>query len=151
MTSKKTINSSHIETLLSCPFVHHVRGRCEKFRINFSLSLTSDCLCLSDGDTTDGFFDPPTRHSPGILCLSVAGKELSEIYHTLAHEFCHLEQWVRDDALWVKWMKRSSRKSTIALEKLTEEEALEMLKKWDLFDDSMEIRKTKYLRRLENL
>ena len=151
MTSKKTINSSHIETLLSCPFVHHVRGRCEKFRINFSLSLTSDCLCLSDGDTTDGFFDPPTRHSPGILCLSVAGKELSEIYHTLAHEFCHLEQWVRDDALWVKWMKRSSRKSTIALEKLTEEEALEMLKKWNLFDDSMEIRKTKYLRRLENL
>jgi hypothetical protein len=151
MTSKKTINSSHIETLLSCPFVHHVRGRCEKFRINFSLSLSSDCLCLSDGDTTDGFFDPPTRHSPGILCLSVAGKELSEIYHTLAHEFCHLEQWVRDDALWVKWMKRSSRKSTIALEKLTEEEALEMLKKWNLFDDSMEIRKTKYLRRLENL
>ena len=151
MTSKKTINSSHIETLLSCPFVHHVRRRCEKFRINFSLSLTSDCLCISDGDTTDGFFDPPTRHSPGTLCLSVAGKELSEIYHTLAHEFCHLEQWVRDDALWVKWMKRSSRKSTIALEKLTEEEALEMLKKWNLFDDSMEIRKTKYLRRLENL
>ena len=151
MTSKKTINSSHIETLLSCPFVHHVRGRCEKFRINFSLSLSSDCLCLSDGDTTDGFFDPPTRHSPGILCLSVAGKELSEIYHTLAHEFCHLEQWVRDDALWVKWMKRSSRKSTIALEKLTEEEALEMLKKWNLFNESMEMRKTKYLRRLENL
>ena len=93
----------------------------------------------------------PLVTTPGTLCLSVAGKELSEIYHTLAHEFCHLEQWVRDDALWVKWMKRSSRKSTIALEKLTEEEALEMLKKWNLFDDSMEIRKTKYLRRLENL
>ena len=151
MTSKKTINSSHIETLLSCPFVHHVRKRCEKFRINFSLSLSSDCLCISDGDATDGFFDPPTRHSPGTLCLSVVGKELSEIYHTLAHEFCHLEQWVRDDALWVKWMKRSSRKATLALEKLTEEEAIEMLKKWNLFDESMEIRKTKYLRRLENL
>jgi len=151
MTSKKTINSSHIETLLSCPFVHHVRKRCEKFRINFSLSLTSDCLCLSDGDTTDGFFDPPTRTSPGTLCLSVMGKELSEIYHTLAHEFCHLEQWVRDDALWVKWMKRSTRKATLSLERRTEEEALEMLKYWNLFDDSMEIRKTKYLRRLENL
>jgi hypothetical protein len=151
MSTKKSINSSHIETLLSCPFVYHVRRRCEKFRINFSLSLTSDCLCLSDGDTTDGFFDPPSRLSPGTLCLSVAGKDLSEIYHTLAHEFCHLEQWVRDDEVWIKWMKRSSRKSTIALEKLTEEEALEMLKKWDLFDDSMEIRKTKYLRRLENL
>lgn len=151
MKSKKTINSSHIETLLSCPFVHHVRGRCEKFRINFSLSLTSDCLCLSDGDTTDGFFDPPSRTSPGTLCLSVMGKELSEIYHTLAHEFCHLEQWVRDDALWVKWIKRSSRKATLALERQTEEEALEMLQKWYLFDDSMEIRKNKYLRRLENL
>ena len=29
--------------------------------------------------------------------------------------------------------------------------AIEMLKKWNLFDDSMEIRKTKYLRRLESL
>ena len=150
MTSKKTINSSHIETLLSCPFVHHVRRRCEKFRINFSLSLTSDCLCLSDGDTTDGFFDPPSRTTPGTLCLSVAGKDLSEIYHTLAHEFSHLEQWVRDDALWFKLMKRSSRKSTLALERRTEEEALEMLKRWNLYDDSMLDRMNKYLRRLEN-
>ena len=88
--------------------------------------MTSDCLCISDGDTTDGFFDPPSRTTPGTLCLSVAGKDLSEIYHTLAHEFSHLEQWVRDDALWVKWMKRSSRKSTLALERQTEEEALEI-------------------------
>jgi hypothetical protein len=79
------------------------------------------------------------------------GKELSEIYHTLAHEFCHLEQWVRDDALWVKWMKRSTRKATLSLEKRTEEEALEMLKRWNLYDDSMLDRKNKYLRRLENL
>jgi hypothetical protein len=48
-------------------------------------------------------------------------------------------------------MKRSTRKATLALEKLTEEEAIEMLKYWNLFDESMEIRKTKYLRRLENL
>ena len=47
-------------------------------------------------------FDPPSRTTPGTLCLSVAGKDLSG-YHTLAHEFSHLEQWVRDDALWVKW------------------------------------------------
>ena len=106
------------------------------------LSLSSDCLCISDGDTTDGFIDS-TRHFPVRFVSPLPVKIMRFII--LAHEFCHLEQWVRDDALWVKWMKRSSRKSTIALEKLTEEEALEMLKKWNLFDDSMEIRKTKYL------
>jgi hypothetical protein len=57
-------------------------------------------------------------------------------------------QWYEDDPIYKDWEKKSNEENTYKLEADTERRALEMLKEWNLYDDSAKERSDKYLRTL---
>ena len=71
--------------------------RCEKFNILFMIS--PDREIYRDGEPCDGFFEAPEKGNSGILALCI-GKDLSQVLHTLAHEFSHVMQWYEDDPIY---------------------------------------------------
>ena len=127
------------------PFVVFVKKRCEKFNILFMISPDRDIY--RDGEPCDGFFEAPEKGNSGVLALCI-GKDLSQVLHTLAHEFSHVMQWYEDDPIYKDWEKKSNEENTYKLEADTERRALEMLKEWNLYDDSAKERSDKYLRTL---
>ena len=44
-------------------------------------------------------FEAPEKGNSGLLALCI-GKELSQVLHTLAHEFSHVMQWYEDDPIY---------------------------------------------------
>jgi len=140
---KKPVTESKGEEFFSLPFVVFVKKRCEKFNILFMIS--PDREIYRDGEPCDGFFEAPEKGNSGILALCI-GKDLSQVLHTLAHEFSHVMQWYEDDPIYKDWEKKSNEENIYKLEADTERRALEMLKEWNLYTDEAKERSDKYLR-----
>jgi len=69
----------------------------------------------------------------GELCVA-AGMSKDKFFHTLAHEYVHFLQWFSDDPLYRA--SRDDARDYYALEKVTEESAIEILDQWGLIPDS---------------
>lgn len=130
----------------SLPFVLYVMSKCKKFNVNFLIS--PDSIVIRGGEPCDGFFEASEKGESGFLVVCT-GKDLSEVLHTLAHEFSHLMQWYEDDPLYLAWDKRDSEENTLKLEIDAERRALLLLNEWDIFDEKAQERSDKYIRTLK--
>lgn len=130
----------------SLPFVLYVMSKCKKFNVNFLIS--PDSIVIRGGEPCDGFFEAPEKGESGFLVVCI-GKDLSEVLHTLAHEFSHLMQWYEDDPLYIAWDKRDSEENSLKLEIDAERRALLLLNEWDIFDEKAQERSDKYIRTLK--
>lgn len=63
--------------------------------------------------------------TPGQLRVAVGGRRTSDWLYTLAHEYAHFLQWMRDDPIWKE-------KDYLTLEKQTEAEALHLCRQFKL-------------------
>jgi|TARA_R100001460_G_scaffold5420_2_gene15044 hypothetical protein len=130
----------------SLPFVLYVMSKCKKFNVNFLIS--PDSIVIRGGEPCDGFFEASEKGESGFLVVCT-GKDLSEVLHTLAHEFSHLMQWYEDDPLYLAWDKRDSEENSLKLEIDAERRALLLLNEWDIFDEKAQERSDKYIRTLK--
>ena len=110
-------------------FVAFVRKQLSKCRVDLNMSASKKSL---SGDY--GMFVEPNG-----MCwrgeLSVArGLSGDQKYHTLAHEYAHFLQWFGDDPLYRG--SRDDARDYHALEAITEETALELLREWGLIPES---------------
>jgi hypothetical protein len=121
-------------------------SKCKKFNVNFMIS--PDSIVIRGGEPCDGFFEAPEKGESGFLVVCI-GKDLSEVLHTLAHEFSHLMQWYEDDPLYLAWDKRDSEENSLKLEIDAERRALLLLNEWDIFDEKAQERSDKYIRTLK--
>jgi len=106
-------------------FIRTVRSQCIKCNVRFTLS--SGYQVNAGGERCQGYFIEPwhTRGHRGQLRVAIGGRRTSDWLYTLAHEYAHFLQWMRDDPIW--WET-----DYLTLEKQTESEALELCKTFKL-------------------
>ena len=107
-------------------FVAFVRKQLNKCGIKLNLRASKKHL---DGDY--GMFCEPDHGAE--LCVA-SGMSRDKFFHTLAHEYVHFLQWCADDPLYRA--SRDDARDYYALEKVTEESALEILHQWGLIPES---------------
>jgi len=106
-------------------FLNTVRSQCKK--CNVRLTLSSGYEVNGGGERCQGYFIEPwhRKGQRGQLRVAVGGRKASDWLYTLAHEYAHFQQWMRDDPIW--WEQ-----DYLTLERQTEREALELCKKFKL-------------------
>lgn len=106
-------------------FIRTVRSQCIKCNVRFTLS--SGYQVNAGGERCQGYFIEPwhTRGHRGQLRVATGGRRTSDWLYTLAHEYAHFLQWMRDDPIW-------GERDYLTLETQTEREALELCKKFKL-------------------
>lgn len=106
-------------------FIRTVRSQCIKCNVRFTLS--SGYKVNAGGERCQGYFIEPwhTRGHRGQLRVAIGGRRTSDWLYTLAHEYAHFLQWMRDDPIW-------GEQDYLTLETQTEREALELCKKFKL-------------------
>ncbi len=106
-------------------FLKTVRSQCKKCNVRFTLSGGYEVN--GGGERCQGYFIEPwhQRGHPGELRVAVGGRRTSDWLYTLAHEYAHFLQWMRDDPIYRE-------KDYVALETQTEAEALELCRKFKL-------------------
>ena len=107
-------------------FLAFIRKQLTKCGVKLNLRASKKHL---DGDY--GMFCEPDNG--GELCVA-AGMSKDKFFHTLAHEYVHFLQWFSDDPLYRA--SRDDARDYYALEKVTEESAIEILDQWGLIPDS---------------
>ncbi len=116
-------------TYMKNPRVQHflktVRSQCKKCNVRFTLS--SGYEVNADGERCQGYFTEPwhSRGQHGELRVAIGGRRTSDWLYTLAHEYAHFLQWMRDDPIYRE-------KDYLTLEQQTEREALELCKTFKL-------------------
>jgi hypothetical protein len=106
-------------------FLQTVRVQCKKCNVRFTLS--SGYRVNTGGERCQGYFIEPWHrkgHS-GQLRVATGGRRTSDWLYTLAHEYAHFLQWMRDDPIYRE-------RDYLTLERHTEREALELCKKFKL-------------------
>jgi hypothetical protein len=90
-------------------------------------TLSSGYQVNGGGERCQGYFIEPWHrkgHS-GQLRVATGGRRTSDWLYTLAHEYAHFQQWMRDDPIYRE-------RDYLTLEKHTEREALELCKQFKL-------------------
>lgn len=84
-------------------FVAHVKQECGKHRVKFKVSKGKYLREIQNGKafTCSGYFDSENK------VLAVAGGH-AMFLEILAHEYCHLTQWVEQCPAWVDLEKNNS-------------------------------------------
>ena len=106
-------------------FLKTVRSQCRKTNVRFSLSPGYEVN--SDGERCQGYFLEPD-HPKGVrgeLRVAIGGRRPSDWLYTLAHEYAHFLQWMRDDPIFRE-------RDYMTLEVATEREALELCRSFKL-------------------
>jgi len=110
-------------------FTAFIRKQLRKCGIEVNLRASRKYL---DGDY-GMFVEPEDGWVVGELAVA-GGMSKDKFFHTLAHEYVHFLQWFADDPLYRA--SRDDARDYYALEKVTEESALEILQQWGLIPDS---------------
>ena len=106
-------------------FLQTVRVQCKKCNVRFTLS--SGYEVNGGGERCQGYFIEPWHRKGhrGQLRVAVGGRRTSDWLYTLAHEYAHFLQWMRDDPIW-------GEQDYLTLEKQTEAEALDLCRQFKL-------------------
>ena len=106
-------------------FLKTVRVQCKKCNVRFTLSGGYEVN--GGGERCQGYFIEPwhQRGHQGELRVAVGGRRTSDWLYTLAHEYAHFLQWMRDDPIF-------NEKDYYTLEEATEREALEICREFKL-------------------
>ena len=106
-------------------FLKTVRSQCKKCNVRFTLSSVYEVN--GGGERCQGYFIEPWHRKghPGQLRVAVGGRRTSDWLYTLAHEYAHFLQWMRDDPIW-------GERDYLTLEKQTEAEALDLCRQFKL-------------------
>jgi hypothetical protein len=106
-------------------FLRTVRSQCKKCNVRFTLS--SGYEVNSDGERCQGYFLEPwhSKGHHGELRVAVGGRRPADWLYTLAHEYAHFLQWMRDDPVYRE-------RDYYTLEVATEREALELCRQFKL-------------------
>jgi len=130
-------------------FIRTIRSECRKCNIRFVLSTGYQINTL-EAERCQGIFEPPdhtaksTAAARGALKVATGGRRTSEWLFSLAHEYAHFRQWMRDDPVF-------NEPDYYTLEAATEAEALEICCEFRLPIPRRVLLKEKknYLRRLK--
>ena len=106
-------------------FLRTVRSQCRKCNVRFTLSPGYEVN--GGGERCQGYFVEPDhrRGDHGELRVATAGRKTSDWLFTVAHEYAHFLQWMRDDPIWRE-------KDYFTFEMATEAEALNLCKTFKL-------------------
>lgn len=106
-------------------FITTIRSQCRKCNVRFSLSKGYEVNI--DGERVQGYFQEPvhSRYAHGILRVGIGARRTSDWLYTLAHEYAHFLQWMRDDPIF-------DTPHYYDLEAQTETEALEICREFKL-------------------
>jgi hypothetical protein len=106
-------------------FLHTVRSQCRKCNVRFTLSPGYEVN--GGGERCQGYFVEPDhrRGVHGELRVATGGRKTSDWLFTVAHEYAHFLQWMRDDPIWRE-------KDYFTFEMATETEALALCKSFKL-------------------
>lgn len=106
-------------------FLKTVRSQCRKCNVRFTLSPGYEVN--SGGERCQGYFVEPwhSKGHHGELRVAIGGRRASDWLFTLAHEYAHFLQWMRDDPIWRE-------KDYYTLEAQTEAEALDICREFKL-------------------
>ncbi len=126
-------------------FIAHVEATCKKHKVRFLLAK-GKTVDQGDGLGCSGFFDDEDM----VLAVACGHKDWLGI---LAHEFCHMLQWIADDPLWInsgekmcewywEWVFGSTERSKdktdracraqLAVELGCEQRAVRLMRRWKL-------------------
>ena len=111
-------------------FIRTIRSQCRKCNIRFVLSKGNQINTL-DGERCLGIFEPPNHNAKytaaarGALKVATGGRRNSEWLFSLAHEYAHFLQWMRDDPIWRE-------RDYYTLEEATETQAIEICREFKL-------------------
>ncbi len=106
-------------------FLRTVRSQCRKCNVRFTLSPGYEVN--GGGERCQGYFVEPDhrRGDHGELRVATGGRKTSDWLFTVAHEYAHFLQWMRDDPIWRE-------KDYFTFEMATEAEALNLCKTFKL-------------------
>lgn len=106
-------------------FLRTVRSQCKKCNVRFTLSPGYEVN--SDGERCQGYFLEPwhSKGHHGELRVAVGGRRPADWLYTLAHEYAHFLQWMRDDPVYRE-------QDYYTLEVATEREALQLCREFKL-------------------
>ena len=106
-------------------FLRTVRSQCKKCNVRFTLS--SGYEVNSDGERCQGYFLEPwhSKGHHGELRVAVGGRRPTDWLYTLAHEYAHFLQCMRDDPVYRE-------RDYYKLEVATEREALQLCRQFKL-------------------
>ena len=122
-------------------FLRHVRSQCRKLNVKFRLSK-SEGINSGDGEERlRGIFITPTTIKHGSLRVAIKNRRVSEWIVDVAHEYVHMMQWFRGDALYEDHFRGDV--SYAKLEAATEKEALLLLKAWGIEVGSHQLKRSK--------
>ena len=122
-------------------FLRHVRSQCRKLNVKFRLS-NSDGINSGDGEhRLAGIFVHPTSENAGSLRVAVKNRRVSSWIVDVAHEYIHMMQWFRGDALYEDHFRGDV--SYAKLEAATEKEALLLLKTWGIEVGTQQLKRSK--------
>lgn len=75
-------------------FLELVKKDCKEHGVR--LHLSKGRYVVMDGTRCSGYF---TSDEPPTLAVAM-GREFSEWFPTLVHEYCHMQQWLEDTKIW---------------------------------------------------
>ena len=75
-------------------FLEMVKKDCKEKKVR--LHLSKGRYVVMDGTRCSGYF---TSDEPPTLAVAM-GRETSEWFPTLVHEYCHMQQWLDDTKIW---------------------------------------------------
>ena len=112
-------------------FIAKVDREASRLSVQLLFGIGKCVLDPTEKDGSEGYFEPPADRRLGTLAIAI-GVPRSRWLHTLAHEYAHMIQWSRDDAVYLKWYKEPSEENYIALETYTEAEAKKLIENFKL-------------------
>lgn len=82
-------------------FINAVKKQAKAF--NIQLNLTNDeFVKLSDNINCGGFFSERVRKKPGVIEVAT-NKPIDKWLSILVHEYSHMEQWIEQCDVWLKY------------------------------------------------
>lgn len=127
--------------------INHMRAYCRSYGIDLVIQPSKSVM--DDGEPTQGIFRPPIDDvSQG--CIVVPGRTHKTIlYHTIAHEFVHVLQYIHTPAMiYDRWHYESNYDQ---LEIKTEQKALEILDIYGICTESMKENSERYVHWLKHI
>lgn len=85
-----------------CQFVEHVKTVAKRHGVEVHL-ISKRVITTDEGLSVSGYFqgEPP----PGELAVAV-GRPEKEWALVLAHEYCHMQQWIQKSKMWLRTLSK---------------------------------------------
>ena len=113
-------------------FIKFLRDDLRKHRVHLRFSKTRK-VRFSKDLLTAGFFLEPTERKWGMIRVGCGNRKPIHILMTLAHEYAHFLQWKRHDRIWSQSEEDLiNGDAYIELEKRTEQDAISLLREWNI-------------------